>query len=84
MYNNKTRLELVVQWELEDNPKNPSPLLNKRMLTNQPEKNNRNAPCKFLSTWIIMDFMTYPQKVHSIMNITPIFHQRQFPGVQLP
>jgi hypothetical protein len=34
MYNNKTRLELVVQRELEDTPKNPSPLLNKRMLIN--------------------------------------------------
>jgi len=41
MYSHKTRLELVVQSEMDNTPKRAPPLLlNKRMLTKRPEKKN--------------------------------------------
>jgi hypothetical protein len=53
VYNNKTTLELVVQRELEDTPKNPSPLLNKKMLTSRPEKKQSECPMQII---IYMDY----------------------------
>jgi hypothetical protein len=76
MYSHKTRLELVVQSEMDNTPKRAPPLLlNKRMLTKRPEKKTA-FPMQII---IYMDhdgFIICPPKVHSYINSTPKSHQR--------